>query len=196
MARPTVKQQRREQILDAFEVCVGRYGVEGATLSRTADEANLARPLVRHNVGNREDLLKALTDRYLQSSRAKMASLFEALPDDNAADTLIDRLFDPKQSDTKLVQVASALIKASSGNPYLAKQMRRWLDGFISMLNDLLAKEFQNADPVDVAAVAAGVTGIYFNVEALYPLGDVRALLASSKRAASILIRSLEVGID
>ena len=43
MARPSVKDERTEAILAAFERCVARHGVEGATLQRTADEAGLAR---------------------------------------------------------------------------------------------------------------------------------------------------------
>ena len=194
MPRPTLKQERRTQILDAFETCVARYGVEGATLAKTADEAGLARPLVRHNVGNRDDLLKALIDRYLETSQDKMAALIEALPDEGAVKTMIEWLFDPDYSDAKLVQIASALITASNDNPELAVKMRHWLDEFVSRLNDQLAKEFPNADPAQVAAVATGVTGIYFNVESLYPLGNIQAVLASSKEAASILIRSLEAG--
>ena len=192
MARPTLKHERRTQILDAFEVCVSRYGVEGATLAKTADEAGLARPLVRHNIGNRDELLRALVDRYLNTSHDKMTALFDALPEENAAATLIEWLFDPLKSDPKLVKVASALISASSADAYVAQKMRQWLDGFVSRLNDQLSGEFPHADPTEVAAVAAGVTGIYFNVEALYPLGDVQALLASSKRSAFVLIESLE----
>ena len=55
MARPSVKEERREQILTAYEQCVARYGVEGATLDKVAEEAGLARPLIRHNIGNREE---------------------------------------------------------------------------------------------------------------------------------------------
>ncbi len=192
MARPTIRQERREQILDAFETCVARYGVEGATLTKTADMAGLARPLVRHNIGNRDELLAALVDRYLQNSHDKMAALFEALPTENAAEVMIEWLFDPQYSDAKLVQVASALITASNDNTDLAKKMRRWVDEFVSNLNDQFANEFPNADPAQVAAVAAGISGIYFNVEALYPLGDVTALISSSKQAAFILLSSLE----
>ena len=88
------------------------------------------------------------------------------------------------------------LITASGDDPSLATHMRRWLDEFVARLNDQFAKEFPNADPTDVAAVAAGVTGVYFNVEALYPLGDVKGLLAASKRAALILVRSLGAADD
>ena len=80
MPRRSLKEERRSQILDAFEICVARYGVEGATLERVAEEAGLARPLIRHNVGNREDLLDALLERYLESSEHSMRQLLAALP--------------------------------------------------------------------------------------------------------------------
>jgi AcrR family transcriptional regulator len=154
MARPTLKLERHTQILDAFEACVPRHGMEGVTLAKTTDEAGLARPLVCHNIGNRDDLLKALVDRYLQNSRDKMTTLLDALPVAGAEDIMIARL------------------------------------------NHQLAKEFAHADPAQVAAVATCLKGIYFNIEALYPLGDVQALLASSKQAAFTLIKSLETGDD
>lgn len=89
MARPDIKDERRDQILDAFETCVARYGVAGATLAKTAEIAGLARPLVRHNVGNREDLLKALVDRILQQSRDSMVVLQSSLPAEKPSRTLI-----------------------------------------------------------------------------------------------------------
>ena len=41
---------------------VTRLGVEGATLEKTAGEAGLDRVLIRHNVGNKDDLLDAFLD--------------------------------------------------------------------------------------------------------------------------------------
>lgn len=192
MARPDIKNKRREQILDAFETCVARYGVEGATLNKIAETAGLARPLVRHNVGNRDDLLNALVERFLHKSRDDMAALTAELPCENRSETLVDTLFDPQYSDTHMVQVSGALIAASAENPSLAIEMQVWLDDFIAKLDEVLSRDFSNADPAKVAAVVAGITGIYFNVEALYPLGNVEALITSSKQAALILLASLE----
>ncbi|WP_108879489.1 TetR/AcrR family transcriptional regulator [Anderseniella sp. Alg231-50] len=192
MARPDIKTERREQILDAFESCVSRYGVEGATLAKTAEMAGLARPLVRHNVGNRDELLEALVDRFLERTRNSMATMISALPAENKAKTAIDWLFDPKFSDPQLVRVSNALIAASCENPSVAARMLVWLNDFITRLDELLADEFPDADPEKVAAATAGITGIYFNIEALYPLGDTDVLVAASKRAAIILLESLE----
>ena len=192
MARPEIKQDRREQILDAFEVCVTRYGIEGATLAKTAETAGLARPLIRHNVGNRDDLVEALVSRYLARSRAAQDELIAGLPRDGRPRVLINRLFDPHFSDTRRVQVASALIAAAADDPALAQKMRDWLDDFVARLEHVIADAYPDASPAQVAAVAAGIIGIYFNVEALNPLGDIRPLVSASKEAALLLIASLE----
>ena len=192
MARPDIRNERRVQILDAFEVCVARYGVEGATLAKTAEIAGLARPLVRHNVGNRSELLDALVDRFLKRSRQTTDLMLEALPAKEKSRTVVSWLFDPAYSDPKLVQVSNALIAASVDDPELAGKMRAWLDDFMSAVQKCLAVDFPHADAEHLSSVAAGISGIYFNVEALYPLGQIEALAASSKQAAMLLLASLE----
>ena len=81
MPRPSVKTERTAEILDAFERSVARFGVEGSTLERIAEEAGLRRSLLRHYVGNRDDLLDALVERFLERSSREMDVLFAALPE-------------------------------------------------------------------------------------------------------------------
>ena len=78
MARPRVTEERSRQILDAVEVCVARHGLEGASLQRIAEQAGLARGLLRHHVGNREALIEAMAERFLVKSAAELAELTEA----------------------------------------------------------------------------------------------------------------------
>lgn len=191
LARPDVKEQRRQQILDAFEICVARYGVEGATLAKTAEQAGLARALIRHNIGNREDLIAALTGRFLRRSRKSTDLMIVSLPSINRSLSLIEMLFDPSFSDPQMVRVANALIAASPSDSTLAAQMREWSNSFIEAITEIIADEHPGADTDHVSAVATGITGIYSNVEALYSLGDVTALSKSSKRAALLLISTL-----
>lgn len=192
MARPEIKDARREQILDAFEICVAKYGVEGATLIKTAEEAGLARPLVRHNVGNREQLIEALVERFLEQSAQTMDAFLEMLPNKNRAKAAIELLFDAQYSDSHLVKVSYALITSSAEDRDLADKMQVWLNDFIVRLDTLIADEYPLANPEKVTAVATGVTGIYFNVESLRTLGEIDALSSASKQAAMILLNSLE----
>ncbi|MEM9330828.1 MAG: hypothetical protein AAGA53_05850 [Pseudomonadota bacterium] len=192
MARPDIKNTRRDQILDAFETCVARYGIEGATLAKTAEQANLARPLVRHNVGNRNALIDALVERFLKRSNDVMDNFIASLPTENRTRAAIEFLFDPKHTDPHLVQVSYALITHAQENTKLAITMQTWMEEFIARMDDLIAQDFPNAEPTKVTAVASGITGIYFNVETMYGLGNVERLIACSKKAAFILLESLE----
>ena len=192
MSRPEIKNVRREQILDAFEVCVAKYGVEGATLAKTAEQAGLARPLVRHNVGNRDELMGALVERFLQNSRNKMDAFVDALPDKRRIETAVEWLFSSDHTDAEFIRLSYALIVSSADNPALADKMNTWLNEFISSLTDLIASEYPESDPEKVIAVATGITGIYFNAESLSTLGQLEALVKASKQSALILLDSLK----
>ncbi|MCI5044948.1 MAG: TetR/AcrR family transcriptional regulator [Aquisalinus sp.] len=191
MPRPSLKAERREVILDAYEACVARYGVEGASLEKIATEADLARPLIRHNVGNREDLLQALIERYMERSRSIMQSLIVALPENNKAETLVEWLFDPQHSDAQSVLVAEALIAAGQDDKLIARQMRNWTKAFIKSISDVLQSVHPHTDPQKINAIATGITGIYFNAESLMPLGKTRDIRAASREAALLLISTL-----
>ncbi|WP_254429764.1 TetR/AcrR family transcriptional regulator [Ruegeria atlantica] len=52
--------QRSEEVLDAYMTCVARYGLDGATQERVAAEAGVKRPLLRHYLGNRDQMITAL----------------------------------------------------------------------------------------------------------------------------------------
>ena len=192
LARPDIKNDRREQILDAFETCVARYGLEGATLAKVAEIAGLARPLIRHNVGNREDLLEALVDRFLSQSRASMEDLLAMLPMENRMRVLIDTLFDPYYANPRLVQVFNALSAGAPEDLELAQKLRDWLQEFVERLENEIARNYPGALEQRVKAVASGLTGIYFNVEALYPISISKEFVAASRDAALMLVGALE----
>ena len=191
MGRPSVQAQRKEEILAAFEVCVARYGVEGATLERIAEQAGLARPLIRHHMGNREDLIDSLADRFFAKSSEQAQTWSALFSEEDAAITMIDLLFDPKAHNWESVMVAEALIGASATRPELAKSMARWVQKFRNLVATQLQKSYPHASKTAVRVAATGILGIYFNVDSLEPLGAMGTLRKDSKEAAKLLVSSL-----
>ena len=57
MARPSVADERREQIIEATLRTIAEHGISSTTLDRIADTAGMSRGHVRHFVGNRDRLL-------------------------------------------------------------------------------------------------------------------------------------------
>ena len=192
MPRPSRRAERAEEILDAYERCIAVHGVEGATLERIAGEAGLARALIRHNVGNKDQLLEAFLDRFLNDSAEDMAGFFGSLPNENRLPIMIDRLFDARYADLHSVEVTNALVIAASRRPDLAKRLRRWILDFVDEIMKQLAIVYSSADEEALDAVASGIAAIYFNQESLAPLGRMPGMLKKSKNAARLLVSTLE----
>ena len=77
--RPTVAPERRQQILDAVEVCIIRYGLGATTLERIADEAGLTRSNLAHFVGNRDEILDAALTQCVTRFSDEMTGLVSDL---------------------------------------------------------------------------------------------------------------------
>ncbi len=175
-----------------MERCIARYGVEGATLERIADEAGMKRPALRHFVGNREALLDAVSDRFFARAADDNAALETAVDEGLNADRLLDLLFDATPSDTQSMLVVEALIAASAADRQMARRMRRYVDEFTEVVAKTLRNEFPNATRDDCLDVAAGIVGICFNVESLSPLGKIDDIRRSSHNAARRLVSTLK----
>ena len=89
MGRRKIGEDRRAQILTAFEACVVRNGLARTTLADVAEQAGQPRSLVRYFIGNREHMVDALIDRILERGETQ----FRQLPQDGTAEQLLDAVF-------------------------------------------------------------------------------------------------------
>ena len=192
MARPRVTEARREEILEAFARCVARDGVEGASLQKVADEAGLARALLRHHIGNREELVLALAERFCHRSLAEMADLVAALPEKKRLETFITALFAPSYaSSAEDLKVGAALVNAAESRPELRGRLRAWYEAFEKIVAEELGRAYPKAKRGPRAEVATGIVGMAFSADSLSPLGDAKALFTRSRRAALRLAATL-----
>jgi AcrR family transcriptional regulator len=110
VGRRSLAQERTVQILQAYAVCIGRFGLEGATLERVSEESGFSRGHIRHYVGNRDEMRRKLVqwvcddfgDKALEMvadappgerARARMHHMLESglgpAPDNAAIDVLL-----------------------------------------------------------------------------------------------------------
>ena len=193
MARPSIKTEREAEILDAFESCVVKYGVEGATLQKIADAAGLARPLLRHYVGNKEALVNALVDRHIEEFDRVMVDLKDWLPDQNRVSNIIDSLFEQEYaSTTNDAQLMHAFALAAQTRPDLYQRMQIWYLEFQQFLEDEIRREYRAADCQAIHIVATGIIGIYHNADHVVSLGRLGDFHHRSKQAALRLLSTLK----
>ena len=191
MGRPSIQEKRFEEILDAFEICVANYGLAGATLEKIAEQAGLARPLIRHHLGNRDDLIKALINRFINHSDQYLRQLVADLPDTGCMTEFINRLFDHRYHDRHYVLTMEALIAAAANQPDLADKINLIIESIITVIEKQISLEYPEAKINDVKIVASGILGIYFNIDSLSLLGDINELRLNSRSAAARLVDTL-----
>lgn len=191
MGRPSKKEERTEEILNAFYRCVAHYGLAGSTLERIADESGLKRSLVRHFVGNREALVTMLVDRVLEQSQQQWQQLLNSLSDTQPSASLLEGLFSDRDNDGEFILVIESLIFAAGRDAQLQQRLQSWLQGFTDTVETLLRNEFNSAPDHQISAVAYGLISLYFNLDSLAPLGINHRYRAPARQAAQTLLNSL-----
>lgn len=191
MGRPSKKAERQTQILDAFGRVVSRYGLAGATQDRVAEEAGLARALIRHNLGNQDDVSRAFIARFLDENRLFLDALYQALPTDNRLVGLVDLLFDPAWNDGETTHISEALIMASRDDTALRREMQTWLSDIHDLICKVILEQFPETSPDRLSTVCVGLTGIWFNADSLVPLDQQKTHQHTSKQAALMLVDML-----
>lgn len=193
MGRPSLAGKRRTEILDAFERCVARRGLEASSLEAVAEEAGLRRSLLRHYVGNREELVRALARRVVSKYESALEHHLEVTDASDPVAQLLSFLFpDQPQSTAEAVLVIESLIAAGSADEEVRDLMFGYVDSLVSKASKLLRSAFPAAAPRECWAVAYGVVSICFNQESLVTLQLPPRYLKAAKACAGTLIDSLE----
>ncbi|UTW55212.1 TetR/AcrR family transcriptional regulator [Kordiimonas sp. SCSIO 12610] len=191
MARPSIKQERTEEILDAFEICVAKYGVEGSTLEKIAEQAGLRRSLLRHYIGNREALLSSLVKRFINKSH-QQSDYMKSLTISQPAHVLIDFLYNRSAEQNMFALTAQSLIIAANERDDLKNTLKIWMEDFVETLEDILRTIHKNNTDENYKSIAVGIAGIYSNYASLAPLGGLSGLEGPSRKASEYLINSLD----
>lgn len=139
--RPSKAAVRADQILDAFTRCVARFGLEGATLQRVADEAGLARGHIRHYVGNRDELRDLFEQRIISRSIDRAAALASQSPAGRNAEALVHYFFGDELAPDDDNAAIDALLAAARFDADLRERIRAVYANLEKLLATALAED-------------------------------------------------------
>ena len=193
MPRPSLRDQRSREILDAFLTCAARYGLEGATQERIALEAGVKRPLLRHYLGNRDEMVTALCAHVVDEFDALSEALADKLRESGQPSDLIDLLFDPaNDTDPRLVLVFQALTASAEAYPQMRQPLLSSIDRFIGLIASFLRRTCTTRRQQQLNAVAHGLAALFMSSDALSPLDPPLEWRQATQRGALVLVNSLE----
>lgn len=187
VGRPSNRGERYEQVMAALVQCVARFGLEGTTLSKVAEQAGLTRPLIRHHLGNRDDMISQLQDFVLSRFDADVDALIKALPDRNTGASLIDLLFSSSgASDPAMTMAFAALTAHARSDERLRERCRACILQMEAEVARVLAAEMP--DRGAAKAAAHGIVALYFNVTAFEDLDMPEDWQARARTVAHSLL--------
>jgi AcrR family transcriptional regulator len=193
MPRPSLKDERSREILDAFLTCVARFGLEGATQERIAAEAGVKRTLLRHYLGNRDEMIRALMEYVVAGFSETTDALAQLLGPDGDLMHLIALLFDQgNASDPRLMLAYQAMVASVDTYPDMRAPLLDSLQSFLTVIETAAKRSHPTCAPDKIRAVAHGISAAYVNLDALSPLNPPADWQAAAKTAATLLASSLK----
>lgn len=189
--RPSNRDERYAQVMQALTRTVARFGLEGASLSSIAKEAGMTRPLVRHHLGNRDEILTALQGYVLESFEQQTAELIDSLPEKDTARALVDNLFlRVDASNTDLILAFAALTARAIDDPALQEGCRDVVLGFEHAVADVLGASLY-ISPKPATEAAQTITALYFNIISLSPLNMPEEWTATAHRLSANILEKM-----
>lgn len=170
MARPRKGEVRRGEILAAFEACVVRKGFAETTLADVAEAAGQPRSLVRHFIGNRDEMIEALIDRLLERARMQVAQLPALETVDQVMSMLMERVFDDPTTNIVIMELWHVALRDPEVRDGLAEVYR----SFIEWVTEAIAQDPDDAPARDraFASVSLAFGSAFFRYLGLRPPSD------------------------
>lgn len=192
MGRKSVAEERREEILDAFERCVARYGLEGSSLEQIADEAGMKRSILRHYIGNRDALVDALIERATKTYLEQIEQEFAHVPVEAMIGTILDALFvaDPKPDVNDRI-VVDVLMTAHDRYPRAKELLRSMFNELVALFAEELQRAYPRATAEQCHGVAYTIWCISTTNDSLAWLGMPQEYRRAARAHAEALVRSL-----
>ena len=187
MGRPSLADQRRDEILAAVGRCVARYGVIGTTLEHVSSEAGLSRGHVRHYLGNRDDLITAFADQVGEHYVDTMKRVCSRAPEGGRSHALLGVLFGPAWAPSEDNSAIDALLGAAATDEALSDRMRRAYLEMEAIVTAALRADYPLAPSAKCTQTSYALISMAFGNSTLSQLG----FPASRSRAARTMAVAL-----
>ncbi len=194
MGRKSLANERTEQILDAFERCIVKYGYESSSLELIAKEANVKRSIIRHYIGNREDLSEALIDRILSYEANMTQEALQRLSPKQLKKELLNYLFltpyDPQSRHIELL--LKALWQSAESNPRINKMLAKLYKQSELEITESLQYIYPKAKSKQLKDVAYSLLCLAEGLDNTQMIGFDKKRAKSIRQTAEQIINTIE----
>lgn len=191
MGRKSLKGERIQEILAAFETCLEIKGLQATTLDDIANEAGMARRMVRHYIGNREDVVNAGVEHIINKFKLIAAEVLSNSNTEERFNTALDFIFSEQFNDHPSTKHVAALLPVSLYNEDVCGAVKRIYDYFLDTLKSEIKTHKPDAAPESIQLAAYSVMSLSFGGGWMRNIGFDHKLNDQNKNIAKEIINAL-----
>ena len=191
MARAKMEDERKEQILVAFEACVIRDGLAKTTLQKVADEVGLPRSLVRYFVGNRSSMVDLLIARMIERAEVLLEGA-QQKGEAGTLDELLDVVFASTFGDETSNNVVGELWYLAERDPAIRTRLADMYGRIVTVLVAQMTVEKIGPGEDARHAVAHALLSLAYGEASFTGIGLKNANAIPFRQLADALIRELK----
>jgi AcrR family transcriptional regulator len=192
VSRPSLATVRREQILDAVEVCIIDGGIEAVTFARVARQAGVRTSIVPHYFGSKGALMGAMVDRVLDRVQALLDSALDGVEGRALLDRLLDVLFGGRLAVPTVAVVLDQLRASAYFNDTTRKRLVDMYRHFERLAADALVEIYPDAEPAQRHAVSYALVCLGDANNSFRAVGFPRRYDEQARAAAEVLLAELD----
>jgi len=172
MARPSLKQERQKIILQAFTECIAAKGLNATTLDDIALKSQMRRSLLRHNVGNRTELINQVAEYVSTEFETIWREQRTQYANDNKNEWLLKILFNsnPDEKYQALIPAFFSLLASAHRYPEVTQRLKKCFNVYLDDITQELVRRHPKAGENDCRQVSLGIVGIFFNWDSFLSL--------------------------
>lgn len=194
MGRPSMAAQRVEEILDALEACIIEYGIQATSLENIAEKAGFKRTILRHYIGNRDQIICALSTRLVKKYTQQWQELLDWLPQTNRTESLIDAIFTIGSVErVNYTIIGEAIFSEAKRLEQIKQDQELIMAEFIRHFSQSLSDEYPQANTETIELISHGLYANYLLAESFLPLkliDPIHKLKQSSKLLCQVLTQT------
>lgn len=192
MARKNLTAERTDEILDAFARCMVKYGLD-ASLEQVAEEAGMTRSIIRHYIGNREEVVNRLMERIAEEYLLELSEAEKTIPHDQMIAVTLDYLFrDAPGYDDYDKLIIGVMMTARERYPQAKHTLMTMLNQLVDMFAADLMEVYPQAGELRCRETAYNIMCLAMSNESFLWIGMNQAYNLAARAGAEALLRLLE----
>lgn len=192
LGRKNLSSQRKEEILNAFELSIAKYGFANSSTHRISEVAKVKQPIIAHYFGNKEAMVEALVDRIMNDYVSRMQEALGDSSGNTRIQNLLDFLFGPGLlGNITKRNLIGQLLAASLHDEKLRDRMKGMYTSFLAMGVKELQVIYPEVSSVILERVVYGVLCLAVGNDALLSVSIPYSNRLLARQCADALISQL-----